>query len=860
MQKVRVPVNSFQYGEVSDSLIMRTDTQIYAASAQRVENLLVTAEGAVKKRYGLKHTYDYSLTYDAANPIKSKLTGFMYDDNEQYVVSIEHQKLRFFRLASDGTVPLVATVTTDTLSAALPFDQDYLNEYTTAQYGDVLFVCHPLFAPRLVTRTSLTTFTVSTFSFDSRADGKQIYQPYTSFQSQGVPLDPSATTGTGVTLALSVTSTPDPDGICLLQDPTGAGAIAFTLNGALVSGGSVSLANARTITVTTGGTSNTGRTFTVVGTDQDGISQSEVITGPASNSTVVSTKMFKTISSVTINAGSFALSIGVGEKTAVSYFNTDGSKTGADYLSSAHIGATIKYHDSEILITSVQSATSATGNIIDELKIRLSVLNPLRTTDGSALVEVTHLAHGFEGGEAIVISDAAATGGINTASINGSRTVGNIIDENTYTYTAGASANESTDGGGYVKVVTHAPTLGWSEQAFNAVRGYPAAVALHENRLVFAGTIAQPDTIWMSKIGSFFNFDVDDAADDDAIILTAATGTVNEIRYMVSNRDLQVFAASGELYIPTYLNQAITPTNAQIRKQTPYGTQFVEPASIDGATIFVQHDGYAVREYLYTDTEDAYTSTSVSTLSSHLINDPKSMAVVHAGFALPDSYAFIVSGNGEAAMFSSNRAEKKASWSRVTTNGSFAGVTSVHNRLFVNIYDEYNKLQLCEFTGEIGLDLYLYKPISTNLVDVSDLYSVNQVVDVVVTDGTTTSHLGAFTVTSGEEVDLSAHAGAGYTHAYVGKKFTAKLITNPIDVSGSNGAATGDVRGIASVILDLKDTRSLTVNGRAFSSLAGFNGKKEIRTLGYGRDPQVTIEQADPLPLQVNGLIAELIL
>lgn len=743
MQKVRVPVNSFQYGEISDSLIMRTDTQIYAASAQRVENLIVTVEGAAKKRGGLKHIYTYGRTYDPANPIKSKLVSFIYDDNEQYIVSIENNGVRFFRLVSDGTVSTIGLI----YNTAFPFDQDYLNEYTTAQYGDVLFVCHPLFAPRLITRTSLTTFTVSTFSFDSRADGKQIYQPYTSFQSQGVTLDPSATTGTGVTLV-----------------------------------------------------------------------------------------------------------------TSSAYWDITGSQTGGDYLFSLHIGVTIKYHDSEILITSVQSATSATGNIIDELKIRLSVLNPLRTTDGSAVVEVTQLAHGFEGGEAIVISDAAAIGGINTANINGSRTVGDIIDENTYTYTAGAAANSSEDGGGYVKVVTHSPTLGWSEQAFNAVRGYPAAVAMHENRLIFAGTIAQPDTIWMSKIGNFFNFDVDDASDDDAIILTAATGSVNEIRYMVSNRDLQIFAASGELYIPTYLNQAITPTNAQIRRQTPYGTQFIQPVSIDGATIFVQHDGRSVREYLYTDTEDAYTSTSVSTLSSQLINDPKSMAVVHAAFELPDSYAFIVSGNGEAAMFSSNRAEKKAAWSRITTNGNFAGVVSIHNKLFVNIYDEYNELQLCEFTGEIGLDLYLYKPISTNLVDVSDLYSHNQVVDVVATNGTTTSSLGAFTVTSGEEVDLSAHAGAGYTHAYVGKKFTVKLVTNPIDVTGSNGAATGDVRGIASVILDLKDTRSLTVNGHAFSSLAGFNGKKEIRTLGYGRDPQVTIEQADPLPLQVNGLIAELIL
>ena len=181
MQKVRVPVNSFQYGEISDSLIMRTDTQIYAASAQRVENLIVTVEGAAKKRGGLKHIYTYGRTYDPANPIKSKLVSFIYDDNEQYIVSIENNGVRFFRLVSDGTVSTIGLI----YNTAFPFDQDYLNEYTTAQYGDVLFVCHPLFAPRLITRTSLTTFTVSTFSFDSRADGKQIYQPYTSFQSQG---------------------------------------------------------------------------------------------------------------------------------------------------------------------------------------------------------------------------------------------------------------------------------------------------------------------------------------------------------------------------------------------------------------------------------------------------------------------------------------------------------------------------------------------------------------------------------------------------------------------------------------------------------------------------------------------------
>jgi len=734
MQKVRVPISSFQFGEVSDSLSSRIDTPILNSSAERVENFVVMSEGSLKKRHGLRHIYDYSLTYDASNTDKSHLTSFIFDDNEQYVVSVEHQKLRFFRLVDDDTVSLVATVTADVNSAALPFNQTYLNQYTFAQYGDVLFICHPLFAPRVVTRTSLTTFEVSTFSFDVRSDGHAIYQPYYDFQSQGVTLDPSKTTGTGATLV-----------------------------------------------------------------------------------------------------------------------------TSSAYWTSDHVGTTIRYHESEILITAVASSTSATGNIIDTLRIRLAVLNPLRTIEGSTSVEVTQLSHGFSGGESITVEEASAVGGINTGNLNGARTVGSIIDENTYTFTAGGAANTAEDGGGFVKLVTHAVTIDWSEQAFSAVRGYPAAVCFHENRLVFAGTLAQPDTIWMSKIGKFFNFDTGDAEDNDSIDLTAATGQVNEIRYMISNRDLQIFGASGELYVPTYLNQSITPTNAQIRKQTPYGTQYIQPISIDGATVFVQHDGHTVREYLYTDGEDAYTASPVSTLSSHLIDHPRSMTVVHSAFNLPDSYAFFVLAGGEGALFSSNRAEKRASWSRVTSRGNFDGTVAVHNRLFANLYDENDKLQLCEFANDVGLDFYLYKAVSTNIVDVSDLYNSTDVVDVIGVKSGKQSYLGQLTVNSSEQIDLTAYSESGFTHAYVGEKFTAKIITNAIDAVVGNGPLTGDIRGVSTVVLDLKETRSLKVNNRSFVVDNSFTGKKEIRLLGHSRDPKITIEQNDPLSLQLNGLIAELI-
>ena len=729
MQKVRIPQNSFQYGEISDNTIMRTDSPIYAASAQSLENMIVLPEGAVKKRHGTK--------FHGKNTQSNKklhLAPFIFDDNEQYIIGIGEAYILCYRLVSDGTLSLVSTITTDTQSNVLPFDEDYLQQYNTAQYGDVMFICHPLFAPRMLTRTSLTAFELSVFSFDTSYDNKDTYQPYSVFQANNVTL-------------------------------TSANHVVGT--------------------------------FPVI-------------------------------------------------QTSSAYFDTTGK----------HIGVTLRYGGNEIEITAVASSTSATGKIIKELSTRLTVTNPLRTRDGSSTIEITHIKHGLIVGDTITLSDAVAVGGINASNINGSRTVQDILDQNTYTVNAASNANASEDGGGFVKVVSSGATTEWDEQAFSALRGYPASVTFHENRLCFGGTIAEPDTIWMSQLGEFFNYDVGEGIDTDAINLVAATGDVNEIRYMRSNRDLQIFTLSDELYVPTYLNQSITPTNAQIRKQTPFGCEFVLPTSIDGATIFVEKGGRAVREYIYSDAEDAYISTAVSTVASHVIDNPVDIAVVHSGFSTQESYAALVMDNGNMALFSSSRSEKRAAWTNVTCQGSFKTTTALGERLFVYALDVNGNYVLSEFLDDIGLDNYLYVAYGNGTVSVNSLYS-SGTVDVIGYNGTSKVYLGEFTVTSGN-ITMTAHSS--YTHFYVGKKFTAKIITNPVDTIAANGPVTGDVRGIGTVVINVKESESLKVNNRSINNIAGFTGNKEVRLLGYGRSPQVTIEQDDPMPLQVNGLISELII
>ena len=739
MPRIRVPIANFQFGEISPSLTSRTDTKIYNASAKKVENFFLRNEGGLLKRFGTERIYEFDTVVDTNKRQQCRLVPFIFSDDERYIVSLEDAQIRVFQIDPvTGAVSLIQTITTDVNSAALPFDDEIVTELTYAQSGDVMFIAHQTFMVRQLVRTSLTTFEVSTLNFDVRIDQAGTYQPYNSFHSTSTTLDPSASTGNGVTL-----TTNDP------------------------------------------------------------------------------------------------------------------------YFVAAHVGTTIRYHQNEIEITAVASSTSATGNIRDALVARLDT-DALETTDGVADIKVTFAFHGLAVGDSVIVSAAGAVGGIAANQINGTRTIQEIIDENVFVITAGQNANDSVVGGGSPKIETHAPTTQWDEQSYSAYRGFPAAVAFHENRLWFGGTIAQPDAIWASRSGSYFDFDVGDGEDDDALDLTASIGEINTIRHIVSNRDLQIFTSTSELYIPAFSEKPITATNAQIKRQTPYGSSYVRPQSFDGATLFVQKTGSVVREYIYSDREAAYVGTGISTLSPHLIKDPVQLSLLSGAINRPESYAFFVNSDGSMAVFNSNRAEERAGWSEFTTQGGFHSVCTIDDRVFFIMRhdkgDGTEKFILSEFDSAYNLDFSDYFTGVDGVFDVSSHFADGAEVDVV----NSTDYLGKFTVASGE-VDVSAVQLI--TSAEIGYSFNVEAETLPIDAQVVGGPLTGQPRAINRVILDLNSTLSVSVNGNALvirQVTNNFNnpreavtGKEEFRLLGYSVDPTVKITQTSPLSLQVNGIIAE---
>ena len=225
----------------------------------------------------------------------------------------------------------------------------------------------------------------------------------------------------------------------------------------------------------------------------------------------------------------------------------------------------------------------------------------------------------------------------------------------------------------------------WDEQTFSVIQGYPGSVTLHDNRLWFGGTTTRPQGLLASKVGGYFNFNVDDASADDSIDLTIAGDQINEIKHLLSGRHLQVFTDDAEFYVPSGATTPITPDNVVIRKQTPYGSSDVAPKVFDGATIFMQRNGKSAREFLFQDLEQAYSGSSLSTRASHLLTSPLDMSVLYGNETRPEQIAFIVNNDGTIAYFHSDRSEKIGGWGLWTTDGNFKSLAVVGENMFATV-------------------------------------------------------------------------------------------------------------------------------------------------------------------------------
>ena len=401
--------------------------------------------------------------------------------------------------------------------------------------------------------------------------------------------------------------------------------------------------------------------------------------------------------------------------------------TSSAYFTSSYVGMKLRYQGSELTVTGYTSPTVVTATLEKDIEIELDE-DPFATQQGSGVVKVTHVQHGFSTGDSITISGAEDifddTGaGLAQGNLNGTFTI-TVVDDNHYEFTAAASdtANESVDGGGVRVIISgHPPTTQWDEQVFSSVNGFPKTASFHEQRLFFGGVTALPDGIQASKVADFYNFDVGDAEDSDSVQIQIASDQINEIRHIVSSKVLEIFTNTGEFYLKPPVSKPITPTDIQIIRQSSLGTQLKGmPKRFDGATIFIQNNGKTVREYFYNSGTEDFSSNSISLLSSHLISSPTDNATITSLGDRTEQFYMIVNDDGTLAIFTSQRSEKIAGWMLWTTDGLIESVASTSDTIYVavkrtvNSVDYYNLEQFSSTSFDLPTDCSVTKTVSAS--------------------------------------------------------------------------------------------------------------------------------------------------
>lgn len=216
----------------------------------------------------------------------------------------------------------------------------------------------------------------------------------------------------------------------------------------------------------------------------------------------------------------------------------------------------------------------------------------------------------------------------------------------------------------------------WSPGAFTQLYGFPRCACVLNQRLVFAGTTAQPQTLWMSRTDDIANFDCV-RLDDGALALTMSGQTQDPIRWMMSlNSRIMLGTAEGEFVVQSGSASVLTYANAVCVAHGFVGAADVDAICSADKVIFFERGGGRVMQYGYAYEQDAYLSTDLTVFADHVLQGG-----VVCGTALrkPCAKLVLVRADGQLACMTYNAMHNVHAWHRYTTEGLFKSVAALPN-------------------------------------------------------------------------------------------------------------------------------------------------------------------------------------
>ena len=353
------------------------------------------------------------------------------------------------------------------------------------------------------------------------------------------------------------------------------------------------------------------------------------------------------------------------------------------------------------------------------------------------------------------------------------------------------------------KSVTAATTHRWAHGAWTGRNGYPSSVTFFEDRLWWAGTAGDPQTLWASQTSDYENHKIVDL-DESALIFTINTDQVNVIEWINAGKVLVAGTAGGEFVVSASSeSEALVAGNVRVVRHSTYGSKGnVNPQRVGESLLFAQRAGRKLREFVYDDTVGSYVAPDMTVLADHITLGGLTRLAYQQE---PNRIVWATLADGQLLGFTFDREQQVTAWHRHVIGGTDAKVESIA----VIPHPDGDQDQLWMIVNrKIGgtetrhIEYLESEWVRTNELDEAFFVDSGLTLDNVVPATNAT-------------ITATGQASCGIFLAH--KSLPAVIVTNAVGLSYSFAASVKDTGLENGTLIDIEDVVGMTeLNGRRF--------------------------------------------
>lgn len=227
--------------------------------------------------------------------------------------------------------------------------------------------------------------------------------------------------------------------------------------------------------------------------------------------------------------------------------------------------------------------------------------------------------------------------------------------------------------------------VAWRLGAWSDFTGWPAALAIYEDRLVAARTPLDPLGVWFSKNGAYTDFGQSTPlVDDDGISIRLTGGRLDDISWLSESKVLIAGTAGSMRTIGGVdTGKQLSATNIRQRSETIVPAAYLDPVEIENVMLFIDVYQQKLYEAAYNYEADGFLAREVSTANEHLFMP----GIIKLAYTTnPHKVIWALRTDGKIVAFTYDRDQQVAGGTLVDVGGVVEDITPLTGALGTDLW------------------------------------------------------------------------------------------------------------------------------------------------------------------------------